>query len=119
MHVSRGRRVHAGAFTLQVNRRRVAVGTEPDPQAAARIGFTVTKKVGNAVVRNRIRRRMREALRLSEALSTEPGSDYVIVAKRDALAVPFVRLVAELEGAVRRCGPRKGPRAVRDGGRGD
>lgn len=74
--------------------------------SGARIGFTVTKKVGNAVERNRIRRRLREAVRLSEALSPAPQTDYVVVARREALAVAFSRLKADLDSAIRRSAER-------------
>ena len=57
---------------------------------SARVGYTVTKKVGNAVVRNRIRRRLKEAVRTHAADDMAQGSDYVIVARRDVL-----RLVAQ------------------------
>lgn len=60
-----------------------------------RIGFTVTKKIGNAVVRNRIRRRLREAVRRAAA-HAEPGTDYVIVARKAALTLPFKRLITDL-----------------------
>lgn len=62
----------------------------------ARAGFTVTKKVGNAVVRNRVRRRLREALRVHAAADMAPGHDYVIVGRDDVLAAPFDQLAGEL-----------------------
>src|SRR5690606_20776430 len=61
-----------------------------------RVGYTVTKKVGNAVVRNRVRRRLREAVRTHAADDMTPGSDYVIVGRKDVLAAPFGQLQAEL-----------------------
>lgn len=67
-----------------------------------RIGLTITKKVGNAVVRNRIRRRLRETLRLAPQLETRPGGDYVLVARREALSKPFAALMAEVQRAVRK-----------------
>lgn len=87
-----GVRVHKPAFTLQALRR------EGDG-AGARIGFTVTKKVGNAVVRNRIRRRFRA---LSDLLSDEfrASTDYVIVARREALDAPFATLGIDLREAI-------------------
>ena len=68
---------------------------------AARIGFTVTKKVGNAVVRNRIRRRLKEAVRVHAAGDMAPGSDYVIVGREDILAAPFAEIAAELSRRMR------------------
>ena len=58
---ARGRRARMEAFALQANRR----AARPPTIAAPRVGFTVTKKFGGAVVRNRIRRRLKEAVRLS------------------------------------------------------
>ncbi len=66
----------------------------------ARVGYTVTKKVGNAVVRNRVRRRLREAVRTGAALGMAPGHDYVIVGREDVLAAPFAQLQAELSRRV-------------------
>ena len=66
-----------------------------------RVGFTVTKKVGNAVVRNRVRRRLREAVRTHAASDMTPGNDYVIVGREDVLAIPFGQLKAELSRRLR------------------
>lgn len=60
-----------------------------------RFGFTVTKRLGSAVVRNRIRRRLREALRAQALASAEAGLDYVVVARAAALRLPFDTLVAD------------------------
>lgn len=99
--VARGTRVHAVPFSVQARLRDADASVEP---ATARIGLTVTKKTGNAVERNRIRRRLREALRRTEALSSEPDTDYVVVACREALSLPFTRLIDDLGSAVRRAG---------------
>lgn len=88
---ARGVRVGREAFTLQ------AVAREDE--AGPRVGFTVTKKVGNAVVRNRIRRRLK-ALCEDEAGAFVCGNDYVIVARRAALTAPFAGLRSELTGAL-------------------
>ncbi len=68
-----------------------------DFSAKPRIGFTVTKKVGNAVVRNRIRRRLKEAVRLTNADFFENHHDYVLIGKRNALAADFSLLCADIE----------------------
>jgi ribonuclease P protein component len=66
-----------------------------------RYGVTVTRRVGNAVVRNRIRRRIREAVRLHAGGDMAPGCDYVIVARRDVLDAPFDALAGELSRRIR------------------
>lgn len=63
---------------------------------AARVGFTVTKKVGNAVVRNRVRRRLKEAVRVHAAGDMQPGNDYVIVGREEVLTAPFAAITTEL-----------------------
>ncbi len=67
-----------------------------DPETPPRVGFTVTKKHGNSVERNRMRRRLREAVRLSAGFAMQPGHDYVIVARREVLNAPFAQLTAQL-----------------------
>lgn len=89
-----GGKAPSAAFVLQ-NRRR----TDDGP---ARVGFTVSKKVGNAVERNRVRRRLREAVRLAGGVRLREGYDYVLIGRRTALAWSFDRLVSDLEGALRR-----------------
>jgi len=71
---------------------------------AARFGITVTKRVGNAVQRNRMRRRFKEALRLAPGLADIAGRDYVIVAKAEALNAGFAALQSELLMAIRKIG---------------
>ena len=91
--VGRGARFHARSFVLQIGARE---GDDPP-----RFGLTVTKKtIPLAVRRNRIRRRLREALRLGAALSGAPGRDYVLVARAEALKTPFADLRAEIADAM-------------------
>ena len=71
---------------------------------APRFGLTVTKKTGNAVARNRIRRRLREAIRVHAADDMAYGNDYVIVGRPDILEVPFDRLKSELSRRMRKAG---------------
>jgi ribonuclease P protein component len=82
-----GSRAPASGFVLQALQRR-----EDGP---VRIGFTVSKKVGNAVKRNRVRRRLREVVRLSQTAALQPGHDYVLIGRRAALRMPFERLVED------------------------
>jgi ribonuclease P protein component len=67
-----------------------------------RVGFTVSKKVGGAVERNRVRRQLREIVRLSAARSLHGGSDYVVVGRRAALDLSFSRLAEDFAGALAR-----------------
>jgi ribonuclease P protein component len=66
------------------------------------IGFTATKKVGNSVVRNRARRRLKEAARITLARAGTAGWDYVAIARAATPDIPFLRLVADFEAAVAR-----------------
>jgi ribonuclease P protein component len=100
-----GVKVPAAAFVLQARPR----GDEAPP----RVGFAVSKKVGNAVERNRVRRRLREVVRRAAAGGVAAGHDYVLIGRRAALRVPFERLIVEFEGALKRAhGKRRtGPAA--------
>jgi len=75
---------------------------------APRIGFTVSRKNGNAVRRNRIKRRLREAVRVGVMDDFVPGYDYVIVARPDILTLPFDRLIAEIRQRVTRQQKKEG-----------
>ena len=93
-----GRRFHTERMTAQ--------GRLRDPQAAEglRLGFTITKRVGHAVERNRIRRRLRAAVGL--VASDLPGeltrlsADVVLIARRPALTAPFEALAEDLRRAI-------------------
>jgi ribonuclease P protein component len=107
---SKGRRVATAAFVLQERRR----GDELPP----RFGFTVTKKTGGAVERNRMRRRLRQAVRQIAPMAARPGHDYVIVARHEVLGARFDTLLADLESAFRRvhaASPQKGPKDAAKG----
>jgi ribonuclease P protein component len=69
-------------------------------EAPARIGFTVTKKVGNAVQRNRVRRRLREAARAVMPQGAHAGCDYVVIGRRETLTRPFEGLRQDFEQAL-------------------
>src|SRR5579863_4218519 len=83
------------AFVLQARYR--------GDQGAVRVGFTVTRQMGGAVERNRIRRRLREAVRLSAAGGAMcPGHDYVLIGRRPALAATFTEMTQALHAALTR-----------------
>lgn len=75
-----------------------------------RVGFTVTKKVGNAAIRNRVRRRLREAVRTSAFQVMQPGTDYVIVGRVECLSAPFEAIAGELKRRISAPSPRMKPR---------
>jgi ribonuclease P protein component len=100
-----GARASASAFTLQARPRQ--------DQGPPRVGFTVSKKVGNAVERNRVRRRLREIVRLAPGGRMRAGHDYLLIGRRAALGLPFARLIAELDGALDRL--HRGHRPPRPG----
>jgi ribonuclease P protein component len=92
--VQKGRRVHTGLFSVQCLAK---------ADGAARIGFTVSKKVHlHAVKRNRIRRRLKEAVRQDAAAFSSLPADFVIVARLDTLTAPSARLRSELTAAITR-----------------
>ena len=71
--------------------------------AANRVGITVSKKLGHAVVRNRVRRRLREVYRLNEDRFT-PGYDIVVVARSRAIKAPFEDLCKAYLAAAEKAG---------------
>lgn len=72
--------------------------------APARVGFTASAKVGNAVVRNRARRRLRAAAASVLPLHAAPAHDYVLIARAGTLQRRFADLVADLEAGLKRLG---------------
>lgn len=89
-----GAKAPVSGFVLQARDRR-----EDGP---VRVGFTCSKKVGNAVERNRVRRRLREVVRLAPPEAMRRGYDYVLIGRRTALEQPFSRLVEDFSRALGR-----------------
>src|SRR6056297_1912448 len=74
-----------------------------DGDPAIRVGFTCSKKVGNAVARNRAKRRLREVARMVLPVQGKPGWDYVLIGRKDATAErPFEDLKGDLRFALKR-----------------
>jgi len=83
----------------------------PDEFAASvvRVGFTASKKVGNAVVRNRARRRLKALAAIVLASEAAPGCDYVLVARTATPDIPFDRLVQDLRRGLGKLGAARMP----------
>jgi ribonuclease P protein component len=101
-----GAKAPAGAFVLQARAR--------GDQGPARVGFTVSKKVGGAVERNRVRRRLRELVRVSFAERLQAGTDYVLIGRRAALDLSLDQLVEDFADALSRLhkSKQRAPRAT-------
>lgn len=101
LRVAKGRRVALPGMLVQ---RAPSPPATPDPPPGAnktvRIGFTVTKKVGNAVVRNRARRRLRAAASQIFPEHGTPGHDYVLIARSLTVTCPFNCLLDDLKQAL-------------------
>jgi ribonuclease P protein component len=74
--------------------------TSPEEAAAIRVGFTVSRKVGQATERNRARRRLRAAATEVLPRYARPGYDYVVIGRRETLDRPYDRLLDDLRQAV-------------------
>lgn len=92
---ARGKRVAEAGFVLQMLRR------PEDAAEGIRIGYTCSKKVGNAVARNRAKRRLREVARAILPQNGKTGHDYVLIGRRNATAdLPFDQLLSDMEKAL-------------------
>ncbi len=90
---SRGRKIARPGFVLQVLR--------SDKATPLRVGYTATKKIGNAVARNRARRRLKEAARLSIAeLPPLNGVELVLICRQETAKLPFETLRGNLATAL-------------------
>jgi ribonuclease P protein component len=97
LRAAKARRVGTPAFLLQARKRR-----EDEEADGIRVGFTCSKKVGNAVARNRAKRRLREIARAVLPLEGRPGWDYVLIGRKDETANrDFAAMKADLVRALR------------------
>ncbi len=111
-----GRRWSTPAFVLEARSRPARPDIGP-VTAAARFGFTVTKKIGGAVVRNRVRRRLRALTAGLDPAQVRPGFDYVLIARPGAIGRTFPDLKADLQQALMRvhqpqANKRRGPKTA-------
>jgi ribonuclease P protein component len=83
-------------------------------RAAIGVGFTATRKIGGAVVRNRAKRRLREAARLLLPALGRPGHDYVFIARQGAAERPWERLLDDVKSALIRLAAEDGARSTGD-----
>lgn len=105
LRAASARRQGAQGFLLQARRR-------DDGSDAVRVGFTCSKKIGNAVMRNRAKRRLREVVRAVLPLLAQPGWDYVLVGRPGVtVSRDFAALKSDLEGALRQIHRDRLPRA--------
>ena len=100
MRVARqGRKWAAPGLVLQAHRR---PGAGDVATLETRVGYTVTRKVGNAVVRNRVRRRLRAAAAEILPSHGDAGMDFVLIGRAGTLNRPFPKLIADLEKALKK-----------------
>lgn len=93
---SKGRKTPSSGIVLQL--------LDRHDDAPVRLGFTVTKKVGNAVIRNRTRRRMREAARALLATTDIHGVDLVLIGRDSTRRRPFTLLIEDFRRALVKLG---------------
>ncbi|MEL7091930.1 MAG: ribonuclease P protein component [Pseudomonadota bacterium] len=96
LRAARARRVATPGFVLQIRARR-------DADGPMRVGFTCSKKVGNAVARNRAKRRLRALARAVLQDHGRAGTDYVLIGRADVTATrPFALMQDDLRSALKR-----------------
>ena len=108
LSANRGLRVARPGFVLL---------TRPNDGKGKRYGITVTKKVGNAVVRNRMKRRFRELLRAALPEAGLPDHDHVLIGRDGGIERDFAKMAGELAEALARAAAGKGDPPRRYGGR--
>jgi ribonuclease P protein component len=105
LRAAKAQRQGTGGFLLQARDR-----ADGDP--VIRVGFTCSKKIGNAVMRNRAKRRLREVVRAVLPTLAQPGWDYVLVGRPGVtVSRDFATLKSDLDGALRQIHRDRPPRA--------
>ena len=101
---AKARALARGAVLVQMRAR-------DDGAPFIRSGFTATKKIGGSVVRNRAKRRLREAARLLLPALGRPGCDYVFIARGGTATRPWARLLDDVKSALISLAAEQGPPA--------
>ena len=100
LQLANAQRIHSTSFVLQSRNRK--------DEAPIRIGFTCSKKVGNAVARNKAKRRLREIARLVLPVSGQLGHDYVLIGRANITATTnFAAMKAELAQSLQKLQSRQ------------
>jgi ribonuclease P protein component len=97
LYVRDGARCAVPSLVLQARQRGDQAAA---PAHLARFGFTASKALGGAVVRNRARRRLKEAVRIAAPQHAVAGYDYVLIAREGTVQRPFTALIKDLERAI-------------------
>ena len=108
LRVARTRRKWVAPGLILQARTRTAGDRSGGEIEVSRVGFTVSRKVGNAVVRNRVRRRLRDAAGQVIPEQAKAGHDFVIIGRAGSLERPFAALRRDLETALERLDAHRG-----------
>jgi len=110
LFVKGGTRFATPSLVLQARRR---LPHSSQASELARFGFTATKRLGGAVIRNRARRRLKEAVRLAAPAHASDGYDYVLIARGGTVQRPFTELIKDLTRALTKVHPPSATRRRR------
>ncbi|HEU0071104.1 MAG TPA: ribonuclease P protein component [Alphaproteobacteria bacterium] len=112
---SQGRKWAAAGLILQARPHQPADPDAAAAPAASRVGFTVSRKVGNAVARNRARRRLKAAAEAVMPTQARAAYDYVLIGRQQTMTRPFPALLQDLETALRKTGAHVSSKDNADG----
>ncbi len=109
LSANRGKRFATSGFVLLVYERN-------DDNPAIRLGITITKKVGNAVIRNRMRRRFRALMREMLDANGKAGADHILIGRGSGIEMDFDRLRSDMQrGLNKLCLQNRSPEPVEGG----